>query len=218
MDNLFSMDNRFFRAVGKLVDLIWINLLTLVCALPVVTAGASFASMYYLLLRMAENDSGALTRGFFTAFRRNFKNATAVWLIGVVVLALYGYELWLLHQGVMDAYGVLYKVTLGLISLILLAAVMVLNYYFALLARYDQDRKQTLKNAALLTVGFLPRSLAMAVLMLFPLALMLLSDYFFWLWFLYGFSYPGYLIARLMLTVFQKTEARHEGQGQDGQG
>ena len=37
---------------------------------------------------------------------------------------------------------------------------------FALLARYDQDRKQTLKNAALLTVGFLPRSLAMAVLML----------------------------------------------------
>ena len=48
------------------------------------------------------------------------------------------------------------------------------------------------------------------------LALMLLSDYFFWLWFLYGLSYPGYLIARIMLTVFQKTEARHEGQ--DGQG
>ncbi len=216
MDKLFSMDNVVFRAIGKLVDLVWINLLTLVCALPVVTAGASFASMYYLLLRMAENDSGALTRGFFRAFRKNFKNATAVWLIGLVVLAVYGYELWLLHQGVMDAYGVLYKVSLGLISLIIVGAVMVLNYYFALLARYDRNWKQTLKNAALLTVGFLPRSLAMAVLMLFPLALMLLSDYFFWLWFLYGLSYPGYLIARIMLTVFQKTEARHEGQ--DGQG
>lgn len=210
------MDNVVFRAIGKLVDLVWINLLTLVCALPVVTAGASFASMYYLLLRMAENDSGALTRGFFRAFRKNFKNATAVWLIGLVVLAVYGYELWLLHQGVMDAYGVLYKVSLGLISLIIVGAVMVLNYYFALLARYDRNWKQTLKNAALLTVGFLPRSLCMAVLMLFPLALMLLSDYFFWLWFLYGLSYPGYLIARIMLTVFQKTEARHEGQ--DGQG
>lgn len=216
MDKLFSMDNVVFRAIGKLVDLVWINLLTLVCALPVVTAGASFASMYYLLLRMAENDSGALTRGFFRAFRKNFKNATAVWLIGLVVLAVYGYELWLLHQGVMDAYGVLYKVSLGLISLIIVGAVMVLNYYFALLARYDRNWKQTLKNAALLTVGFLPRSLCMAVLMLFPLALMLLSDYFFWLWFLYGLSYPGYLIARIMLTVFQKTEARHEGQ--DGQG
>ena len=210
------MDNVVFRAIGKLVDLVWINLLTLVCALPVVTAGASFASMYYLLLRMAENDSGALTRGFFRAFRKNFKNATAVWLIGLVVLAVYGYELWLLHQGVMDAYGVLYKVSLGLISLIIVGAVMVLNYYFALLARYDRNWKQTLKNAALLTVGFLPRSLCIAVLMLFPLALMLLSDYFFWLWFLYGLSYPGYLIARIMLTVFQKTEARHEGQ--DGQG
>ena len=216
MDKLFSMDNVVFRAIGKLVDLVWINLLTLVCALPVVTAGASFASMYYLLLRMAENDSGALTRGFFRAFRKNFKNATAVWLIGLVVLAVYGYELWLLHQGVMDAYGVMYKVTLGLISLIIVGVIMILNYYFALLARYDRNWKQTLKNAALLTVGFLPRSLCMAVLMLFPLALMLLSDYFFWLWFLYGLSYPGYLIARIMLTVFQKTEARHEGQ--DGQG
>ena len=215
MDNLFSMDNRFFRAVGKLVDLVWINLLTLVCALPVVTAGASFASMYYLLLRMAENDSGALTRGFFRAFRKNFKNATAVWLIGLVVLAVYGYQLWLLRQGVLDGYGILKKVSLGLIVLILVAAVMVLDYAFALLARYDRGLKQTVKNAALLTIGFLPRSLCMAVLMLFPLALMLLSDYFFWLWFLYGLSYPGYLIARLMLTVFNKTEERREGQ--DGQ-
>lgn len=210
------MDNVVFRTIGKLVDLIWINLLTLVCALPVVTAGASFTSMQYLLLRMAENDSGALTRGFFRAFRNNFKNATVIWLMGLAVLAAYGYELWLLHQGVMEAFGVLNKVVLGLISLILLAAVMVLNYCFALLARYDRGWKQTLKNAALLMVGFLPKSLCMAVLMLFPLALMLLSDYFFWLWFLYGLSYPGYLIARLMLTVFRKTEERHAGQDDQG--
>ena len=210
------MDNVVFRTIGKLVDLIWINLLTLVCALPVVTAGASFTSMQYLLLRMAENDGGALTRGFFRAFRRNFKNATGVWLVGLVVLALYGYELWLLRQGIMDGFGALNKVMVGLVSLILAATVMVLNYYFALLARYDQGWKQTLKNAALLTVGFLPRSLCMAVLMLFPLALMMLSDYFFWLWFLYGLSYPGYLIAKLLLGVFRKTEERHEGQDDMG--
>ena len=216
MDNLFSMDNVVFRTIGKLVDLVWINLLTLVCALPVITAGASFTSMQYLLLRMAENDQGALTRGFFQAFRKNFKNATVVWLGALVVLAVYAYNLWLARQGVLDGLGVFGKISMGVIVLILAAVIMILNYYFALTARYDNSVKGTLKNAALLTVAFLPRSLCMLVLMLFPLALTFLSDYFFWLWGLYGLSYPGYLIARLMIGVFRKTEDRHEGQ--DGQG
>lgn len=217
MDSLFSMDNRFFRGLGKLVDLVWINLLTLVCALPVVTAGASFASMYYLLLRMAENDSGALTRGFFRAFRKNFKNATVVWLGALAVLAVYAYNLWLVRQGVLDGMGIFGKISLGVIVLILAAVIMILNYYFALTARYENSVKHTLKNAALLTVAFLPRSLCMAVLMLFPLALTFLSDYFFWLWGLYGLSYPGYLIARLMIGVFRKTEDGHERQDDQGE-
>lgn len=206
MDHLFSMDNLFFRTVGKLVDLIWVNLLTLVCALPVVTAGASFSAMYYLLLRMAEDDQGALTRGFFRAFRENFKNATKAWLGELGIMAVYLYNLYLLREGILDGYGALRKLSLVLIVAILSLTVMVGNYTFALLARYENGLKQTVKNAFLLTFAFFPRSLCMVIIMLFPLALTLLSDYFFWLWGLYGLAYPGYVIAMLMLAVFQKTE------------
>ncbi len=206
MDHLFSMDNLFFRTVGKLVDLIWVNILTLLCALPVVTAGASFSAMYYLLLRMAENDQGALTRGFFRAFRENFKNATKVWLVDLAIMAVYLYNLYLLRAGILDGYGAMKKVSLVLIIAILLLTVMVSNYIFALIARYDNGLKQTVKNALLLSFAFFPRSLCMAVIMLFPLALMMLSNYFFWLWGLYGLAYPGYVIAMLMVAVFRKTE------------
>lgn len=206
MDHLFSMDNLFFRTVGKLVDLIWVNILTLICALPVVTAGASFSAMYYLLLRMAENDQGALTRGFFRAFKENFKNATKVWLVDLAIMAVYLYNLYLLRAGILDGYGVMKKVSLVLIIAILLLTVMVSNYIFALIARYDSGLKQTVKNAFLLSFAFFPRSLCMAVIMLFPLALMMLSNYFFWLWGLYGLAYPGYVIAMLMVAVFRKTE------------
>ena len=206
MDHLFSMDNIFFRTVGKLVDLIWVNILTLLCALPVVTAGASFSAMYYLLLRMAENDQGALTRGFFRAFRENFKSATKVWLCDLGIMFVYLYNLYLLRQGILDGYGVVKKVSLVLIVAILFLTVMVSNYIFALLARYENGLRQTVKNAFLLSFAFFPRSLCMVVIMLFPLALTLLSDYFFWLWGLYGLAYPGYVIAMLMVAVFRKTE------------
>ncbi len=206
MDHLFSMDNLFFRTVGKLVDLIWVNILTLICALPVVTAGASFSAMYYLLLRMAENDQGALTRGFFRAFRENFKKATKVWLCDLVIIAVYLYNFYLLREGILDGYGMMKKISLVLIVAILLLTVMVSNYIFALLARYENELKQTVKNAFLLSFAFFPRSLCMVVIMLFPLALTMLSNYFFWLWGLYGLAYPGYVIAMLMVAVFRKTE------------
>lgn len=206
MDHLFSMDNLFFRTVGKLVDLIWVNILTLICALPVVTAGASFSAMYYLLLRMAEDDQGALTRGFFRAFRENFKNATKVWLCVLGILAVYLYNLYLLREGILDGYGVVKQLSLALIVAVLFLTVMVGNYIFALLARYENGLKQTVKNAFLLSFAFFPRSLCMVVIMLFPLALMMLSNYFFWLWGLYGLAYPGYVIAMLMIAVFRKTE------------
>lgn len=208
--NIFNLDNPFFRAVSKLVDLIWVNILTLICSLPVITAGASFTAMHYLLLRMAENDQGALTSGFFRAFRENFKKATKVW-IGILLIALiYLYNMYLLRAGILDGMGSIKKISLGLITVILFLLIMVSNYIFALLARYENSLKETIKNACLLSFAFFPRSLCMVVIWFFPIALMMLSDYFLWLWFLYGLAFPGYLIAMLMVGVFRKTDHRKD--------
>ena len=200
------MNNPVFRTIGKMVDLVWINILTLICALPVVTAGASFSAMYCLLLRMADNRQGSLTGSFFRAFRENFKNATKVWLVTLAVFIVYAYNLYLLHAGILDGYGAFKKVSQALIVLILFATIMLLNYAFALFARYDSGVKATLKNAAKLSIAFFPRSVCMTVIVFFPLALTMLSDYFLWLWFLYGIAFPGYFISLLMVTVFRRIE------------
>ena len=204
------MDNPVFRAIGKMVDLVWINILTLICALPLITAGASFSAMYSQLLRLAENQQGSLTNSFFRAFRENFKSATKVWLCALVALAVYGYNLYLVQAGVLDGFGDFKKVILAVIALILFAMITLLNYAFALFARYDSGVKATLKNAAMLSIAFFPRSFCMTVIVFFPLALMMLSNYFFWLWFLYGFAFPGYLIAMLMMRVFHRIEEAQE--------
>ena len=99
--NFFSMDNLFFRTVGKLVDLVWLNILTLVFALPVVTIGASFSAMYSVLLKLVRNEEGSITAGFFNAFKNNFKSSTLTWLVALPILLVCGANLWLLRQGVM---------------------------------------------------------------------------------------------------------------------
>ena len=44
MSNFFNMDNGLFRALGKLADLMLLNILFLVCSLPIFTIGASFTA------------------------------------------------------------------------------------------------------------------------------------------------------------------------------
>ena len=80
MSNFFNMDNGLFRALGKLADLMLLNILFLVCSLPIFTIGASFTAMYYVTLKLAENEEGYIARGFLKSFKQNFKQATIIWL------------------------------------------------------------------------------------------------------------------------------------------
>jgi len=202
----FSMDNAFFRTVGKMVDLIWLNLLTVICCIPVFTAGASLTAMYYVELKIVKNQEGSITKNFFKAFKDNFKSATSIWLVVMVALCFYVCDMYILKQGVMDAYGALATVTKICVSAILIFIYMMLCYIFPLLARYNNTLKQTLKNAVLLLFGFFPRSLCMAIIYLFPIALMLLSDYFLFFWLFWGLSFPGFCCGQLMIRIFEKTE------------
>ena len=73
MKSIFNYDNLFFRVTGTLWDLIVLNLLWVMCCLPVITAGASTLALYTMINEMQEGTDGYLYRGFFKAFRKNLK-------------------------------------------------------------------------------------------------------------------------------------------------
>lgn len=203
---IFSMDNAFFRFMGRLTDLVWINILTLICCLPVVTAGAAISAMYKVLIKMAMEDAGGLTRMYFGALKSNFKQATKIWLPTLLVLLVMMSNAWILHQGIFDGNQVLLTATGISIGVITIIIVLFQIYAFSLIAFFENTVKQTAKNALLLMLAYFPRSICMLVILLFPLALMMLSDWFFFLWGLYGLSVPGYINAMLLGRIFRKTQ------------
>ena len=52
MKNFFQMDGPVMRAMSDLSTLVILNLVTMLCCLPVVTAGASLSAMHYILMQM----------------------------------------------------------------------------------------------------------------------------------------------------------------------
>ena len=65
MNRFFSMDNKFFVFMGKVADLCLLNLICLVCCIPIVTAGASITALYYVTLKMVRNEESYIFRSFF---------------------------------------------------------------------------------------------------------------------------------------------------------
>lgn len=204
------MDNPFFRFVGKVTDLVWLNILTLICCIPLFTAGAAFSAMYHVLIKMALHEDGVITKAFFKAFKDNFKNATIVFVPCILIFLVLFCNMYLIYQGILSGFGNLY-IAVGIsIGIIAIAVIMFLNYYLPLIARYDNGIKQTVKNAALLIIAFFPRSLCMLIIWLFPIALMTISDYFLIFWFIYGFSLPGFFNSMLLGQIFNKIDDKKD--------
>ena len=84
----FNMDNPVMRTLSMLADIVILNLLTLLCSLPIVTAGAAFTALNDACIRLVRMEDGELGRDYFRAFKANFKNGTLAWLLFLVCAVL----------------------------------------------------------------------------------------------------------------------------------
>ena len=204
--NVFEEESPFIRFLNRVADLLILNFLTLLMCLPVVTAGASLTAMHYVLLKLVRDEEGYIVQSYFRSFKRNFLQATALWLIFGALWALMISTLSMVIQG-----GTNYPIWLPsaiLVTALLLLTVMI--YAFALLSRYDNSVYHTLFNAVSLVFGELLRSFEMLVITLVPAILLLRSSVFLPFLVLFGLSVPGYACAMVYDPVFRKIERQAE--------
>lgn len=160
MRGLFSLDSPLMRFLGRVADLMILNLLFLATSLPVVTVGASLTAMHYVALRMVNGEEGGVVRDYFRSFRQNFLQATAIWLLLLVFALLLWYDL----RSVWSAAGYL-NTLVKVLSLVACAAlVMILLYVFAILSKFNNTVRGTLKNAVSLALRHPGRTVSMFML------------------------------------------------------
>ena len=136
----------------------YLNVLWLVCSLPIVTAGAATTALYYVTLKIAENEEGDITQQFFRAFRSNFKQATILWLILLALGVVLGTDIYVLRHLSASTSGVLAVVLTLALAVVIVACIayaFVLSNVFALVARVENTNGAMLKNALLISVRYL---------------------------------------------------------------
>ena len=154
----FSYESKFSQLLLKLSYSCYLNLLWLICSLPIVTIGASTTALYYASLKLIREEENSVTRQFFRSFRENFRQATVLWLIllGVgLFLAGDGYILYHLRQSAEGSLAVLWTLILAVVIAASIVYVIVLLYVFPLLASVSNTNRAMLKNAFLIGTHYL---------------------------------------------------------------
>ncbi len=206
MGRFFNIDSPIMHFLGRVADLMILNLVTLICCLPVVTIGASLTAMHYVLLKMVRNRESYIVRSFFKSFKANFKQATIIWMIILLLLVVFIMDLRIINDSSLGFPQVL-KI---MVYALLMVAYMVICYVFPVLSRFENTVVKTMKNALFMAILSFPKTVLMMVVYLLPLAIAYFVVAAVPVVFLFGLSAPSYAAAMLYNGTFKRFEPEEE--------
>ncbi|MBQ6806202.1 MAG: DUF624 domain-containing protein [Lachnospiraceae bacterium] len=206
MGKFFDMDSPVMRVLNRIGDLLILNIIMIICCIPVITAGAAFTGMYYVLLKIVRGEEGYLIRGFFKSFKQNFKQATILWLMILLIIGIYVGDFWIFNYSGIE-FPKAFVIVICAIAVVLL---MVVVYIFPILARFENTIKNTIKNAFFMAILNLPKTILMVLLLFVPFVIVYFSTYATIFVIMFGISVPAYISAYLYSGVFKKFEPEEE--------
>ncbi len=196
---MFNYDSGIMRTLSKITDIVILNLLTLICCIPIITIGTAITAAHYAALKL-HRDRGYVAKNFFRSFKMNLGQGILIWLIWLAMVGLTLFSF--------SAYGGnnLGSVLKGVMLAMLIFIAMISMWLFPLQARFSNPIRATIRNAFYLSCKHLIRTIGMLIVVTLCALLWFVGARLFWIPLLVGISLPIYLCVLIYDKVFEKLE------------
>ena len=214
MKSIFSIDSPVVQKLSFFFDFMMVNMIYILCCVPIVTIGAARAALMTCGNLWAEkDDAGAFV--FLKAFFKNLKTATPVWLVMLVVGAFLAWDVFLLMNNSLPMEWLLWVV----LVIPGFCYVVVASQLFQMVAHYNCTVGQYLKNSLLVGIAHplcLVVNIGLAILPYFTIfynfaAFLQLTL----VWILGIFSFQGYLSGLLSKKFYKRITQQVTGQTEE---
>lgn len=158
-----------YRASKAVGDVVIISALFLLFCLPVVTAGASVTALYYTVYHKYYKKTDNITKDFMHSLKDNLKNGIIVHLIYLIYSAVVGFNIYFAFFGWGDIRLPDWYIPVSLLPL--LPIVFTLPFVYALMARFDNGIKGTVKNSFTLCMMNFPKFILIWLIVILALAI-----------------------------------------------
>lgn len=166
--NLLNYDNPVLQKINRMVDAVWLNLLFLIFSLPLITAGASMTAFYATYEKVFVKEKGKIWGCFWNSFSQNFRQATVVWLIELLLLIIIGADGWIMYQFIKNG------VFLGNFYILFMVFGVLLViwgcYLFPYVSHFADSTRKVFENTARLAMAYIFSSILLLIILLAVLA------------------------------------------------
>lgn len=201
-----SLDNPVLDYMNTVVQFIALNLVYLICCLPVITIGPATAALYQVTLREARREHGYLIRKFFQHMKEMFVQGMATFLFFAALLSVVVYVLVFWFALGTPMASAAFTVTV-LLTVIVFGAML---YVFPLMARFQNSLLGTIKNAFLFALFNPGYSFVLILIQVFLISLLYLFPAMKVFMVAIGFSFTAYCNSFLFGRLFRPYEAISE--------
>lgn len=143
--------------MGRIFDVFVLNVLWLLCCLPVFTIGPSTTAFFYAMINLVRGEDHSVSQDFFHSFRQNFKQAL---LLGIPLTAIGAFLALDISMSYHAGTGI-YTFFMVFFGVIFLIWAFVTLYAFPLLAKFDKKNTEILVWAFTLSIKHLGKTLFM---------------------------------------------------------
>ena len=195
-------DSKVYQAMGKLREMLIINVLFILTCLPLITIGPALKAMSGIWMQVEAGSGQPVWKLYFREFADHFAVSTVA---GVVTIS-----------GLMSFYLVAKQTDSTVVVSICYAGIFLIAFFmihfFPMIARYDLDVLPLIKNTVVMVISFFPQTLLLLVFTLLPYWILLLfADKFIYLVPVYLcllFAGIGYMQVKCLLQMYEKIESR----------
>lgn len=203
-DGFFGADSPVMTGLGKLVNLVILNLCFMVSCIPFVTIGAAITALYSINLKMVKGEEGYVFRGYWKEFAFNFRQGTACWFFVAGAGAVFIFDL----KAVRVLHGIFRWIFLTSTFAAGLIIFIVFLYVFPYMARFQDRLSVCLKNSLIIggsrpayTLALILITAAAAAVSVYNLQMML------FVWLMAGFALLSYVKSYFFRNIFAEFES-----------
>ena len=160
---LFDANNPFWRGMGRVFDACELNILWLLCCIPIVTIWPATTAFYYAMINLVRGEERYVHKDFFHSFKSSIRKTFPAGLLLMAAGIFLVLDIYIAYK---SGTGI-YSFFLFFFAVIFLLWCFVALYSFPLLAKFDNSLKNTLIWAFTLSI----RNFHLTLLMLFLIVL-----------------------------------------------
>lgn len=206
-----NIDNTFMKYLGRFTDIMILGFWSIICCLPIITIGTSISATYSVTLKMVRDEECYITKDFFKGFKSNFKNSTIVWICFLFIGIIF-----YINFQVMNGLTLKYEtICRAMLIAIIVYLFFISGYIFPLIARFENTMKQTIKNAIIMSLLTLPKSIVILIINISPILAVYYYPKVFPFILLFSVSGVCYINSMMIRTIFEKYHSNSVEEGNE---